>query len=183
MLLKAPACPGLSLYRFDWRRWVHGACAQMKAPGTDPGLRELGRPSDARCPWLWSRILWRRLRNYDQRGDTTTVKSRRSGAAGRGAYNAPHSRVLLISIRSHCRPNSDTGVFEESGCGVRSSPHCFSAPPGPDWRGFFVDFIPGASSCKCGQAALRRVKKSPPVWCRRAFSNRKLIRTRPADSR
>jgi hypothetical protein len=22
-------------------RWVHGACAQMKAPGTDPGLREL----------------------------------------------------------------------------------------------------------------------------------------------
>jgi hypothetical protein len=65
--------------------------------------------------------------------------NKRGGRQG-NAFRQP--RVPLISIRSHCRPNSDTRVCEGRCVGSTVlSLHipCYSAPPR---RGFFVDLIP-----------------------------------------
>ena len=42
-----------------------------------------------------------------------------------------------VSIRSHCRPNSDTDICELKGVGVRSSPHPFLSPAWPKTGGAF----------------------------------------------
>jgi len=50
-----------------------------------------------------------------------------------------------ISIRSHCRPNSDTGLCEVKARGEIRVPHSLLLSPrlAQDWRGFFV--TPAAS--------------------------------------